>query len=475
MRALVWFRSDLRVDDNTALAEACERADRGVVGVFLVSPSQWRAHGWGDMKAAFTLRNVRALSERLAGLNVALLVRVVDRFDGAPAALLAIAREHGCDELFFNAEHEVNEAARDEAVREAFDEAGLRVRVRQDQTIVPPREIKTNDGGFYSVFTPFRKRWAAVLAEAGGPDVRSAPSRRSSMVGAPEDVPEEIDGFDLSRDREDLWPAGEEAALGRLGAFIRWRIEAYKDDRDPPAAEGTSRLSAYLSSGVISPRRCLVASMEANGGAFDDFKGGAGTWISELVWREFYKHVLVGYPRVCRGSAFRKETDRVSWREDAEALEAWRAGRTGVPIVDAGMRQLLDEGWMHNRVRMIAAMFLTKDLLIDWREGERHFARHLVDLDFASNNGGWQWSASTGTDAAPYFRIFNPYSQSRRFDPEGAYIRAHVPELAEVGAGSLHEEGGIPDLVRSAIGYPGPIVEHARGRARALEAFEGIS
>lgn len=466
MRALMWFRNDLRVDDNTALADACERADE-VVGVFLVSEGQWREHGWGDRKIAFVLRHVASLSERLATLNIALRVEACDRFDDAPEVIASIAADQDCDEVWANREYEVNERRRDDAVGERLADSGVDFRLRHDQTMLAPASVKTNEDGYYTVFTPYRRRWVDVFKSEGA-DARSVPKARGSMISTSDvSLIDVEDAFD-----ESLWPLGEQAAKKRLSAFVRSRAGAYKDDRDVPGDDGTSRLSPYLAAGVISARRCLEAAIEANDGRVDDFKTGAGTWISELIWRDFYKHVLVGYPRVSKDRAFKRDTEKIEWRDDQAALEAWKEGRTGVPIVDAGMRQLAAEGWMHNRVRMITAMFLTKQLLIDWREGERHFARHLIDLDFASNNGGWQWAASTGTDAAPYFRIFNPYSQSKRYDGDGVYIKRHVPELKDVSAAALHDEDALLDGVAS--GYPTPIVEHGAGRERALAAFKAL-
>jgi deoxyribodipyrimidine photo-lyase len=225
---------------------------------------------------------------------------------------------------------------------------------------------------------------------------------------------------------------------------------------------------------VLSPRQCLHAALAANQGEFDSGNPGVVTWINELLWREFYKHILVGYPRVSRHRAFRLETEAVPWRHAPQELAAWQEGRTGLPIIDAAMRQLLATGWMHNRLRMIVAMFLTKNLLIDWREGERFFMRHLIDGDLAANNGGWQWSASTGTDAAPYFRIFNPISQSQKFDPDGHFIRQWVPELAGLNKRDIHDPSSLGGLFAPS-GYPRPIVDLSRSRERALAAFKNLS
>ena len=280
-----------------------------------------------------------------------------------------------------------------------------------------------------------------------------------------------IRGFTGNR-RPDLWPEGERAARRRLESFVAKRIERYHATRDLPAINGTSTLSPYLAVGVLSPRQCLEAALAVNNGRLDSGRKGVATWISELVWREFYRHILIGYPRVCMNRPFRLQTESLPWRYDEELFRAWCAGRTGVPIVDAGMRQLVQTGWMHNRVRMIVAMFLAKDLFIDWRWGERHFMRHLVDGDFASNNGGWQWSASTGTDAASYFRILNPFKQSRRYDTNGDYIRRFVPELRDASADELHVPHKHDALKKD---YPQPIVDHEIVRRSAIEAFRVLS
>ena len=239
-----------------------------------------------------------------------------------------------------------------------------------------------------------------------------------------------------------------------------------------PSRNGTSLLSPYLAAGVLSPRQCLHAAIDANGGTLTGGRPGVQTWISELIWREFFTHVLVGFPHVCRHLPFRRETDRVAWRRDKQLFERWKTGTTGYPIVDAAQRQLLRTGWMHNRLRMVSAMFLSKDLLLDWRLGERHFMRHLIDGDLAANNGGWQWSASTGTDAAPYFRIFNPAAQSKKFDPDGTFIKRFCPELKSVAANAIHDPSRWPEDLRASLDYPALIVDHAAARCEAIKAFE---
>ncbi len=470
MRALMWFRSDLRIRDNTALHRACKTADEGVIAVFSVCPEQWADHDWGSMKVDFVLRNVRALSESLSRLNIPLLLIRARYFAELPAKLLRLARRHRCTALHFNQEYEVNELRRDREVVALFEKRGLQVQTYTDQTIQDVSKIRTGSGGWYAVFTPFRRKWCQSIQQGTVPDVWPTPKRMARLSVSPGRVPARVSGFAGLR-RPDLWPEGERVAHQRLRAFVSRRIRRYDESRDVPALNGTSALSPYLAAGVLSPRQCLSAALEANNDLLDSGEPGVTTWISELIWREFYRHVLLGFPRICRNRPFRVETDRLPWRCDEQHFRAWCQGLTGVPIVDAGMRQLAQTGWMHNRLRMIVAMYLTKDLFIDWRWGERFFMQHLVDGDVASNNGGWQWSASTGTDAAPYFRIFNPVSQSRRYDRDGDFIRRFVPELGELPARTIHEPhaGTAP-----AVDYPRPLVDHRTARGRAIREFQRL-
>jgi deoxyribodipyrimidine photo-lyase len=458
------------MDDNPALARAVRSSTNGTLAVFFCCPQQWRAHDWGPPKVDFVLRSLRSLSADLEKAGIALLVETVPTFDAAPGALLDIAQRHECDRLLFNLEYEVNERHRDRRVRELFATHSIDVETFEDQTVVPPGSLLTGKGTFYTVFSPFRRAWIGHLDRAGLPEPSPASSSGAELICPPGVVPDRIEGFETFS-AADQWPAGETAAAKALDEFIEERIENYDRTRDLPALNGTSTLSPHLAAGTLSIRRCLTAAVAANRGRLDGGGKGIDVWISELVWREFYRHVLVGYPRVSKHRPFKESTASIGWRSDDDELEAWKEGRTGVPFVDAGMRQLLATGWMHNRVRMVTAMFLTKDLLIDWRLGEAHFMSHLVDADLANNNGGWQWSASTGTDAAPYFRIFNPWTQGKKFDPGGEYIQRWIPELRDVSAQSLHQPGGLSDEQRSSLGYPQPIVDHKSARIRALEAF----
>ncbi len=469
MPRVVWFRSDLRVGDNRALARACAASADGVVGVFAITPEQWRAHDWGSPKVGFVLRSLVDLKEQLARLRVPLRVIETPSFDGVPDALRSLAEELGAGHVHWNREYEVNEIARDEAVVSALESAGIEAHEEHDQCIGPAHAIRTKSGGFYTVYSPFRRAWEARFDEDGGYQPLPAPGRQPETHVASDEVPIEVPGYQAAEIEWDLWPVGEGAALQRLRSFLEQRGDAYKDDRDTPSIDATSALSPYLAAGVISARVCFHEAYVANGRALDGGSRGLVHWMRELLWREFYKHVLIGFPRVCRNEPFRADTRRIPWREDEAAYDAWREGRTGFPIVDAAMRQLEQTGWMHNRLRMIVAMFLSKDLLLDWRQGERHFMQKLVDADFANNNGGWQWSSSTGTDAAPYFRIYNPTTQSERHDGDGAFIRRYLPELADLDDRAIHDPS---ELDRARLGYPQPIVDHARARERAIEVFK---
>jgi len=476
MRSLMWFRSDLRVRDNTALVAAC-RDRGGCVGLFVISPGEWRAHDVAPVRIEFMLRTLAELSVSLAKLNIPLLIAQAARPADVPATALRIAKENGCERLYFNREYEVNESRRDAAVTALFQSEHLAVDSHDDQSILAPGRVRTQEGRAFTVFTPFKKRWLAALEEEGGHPPLGLPAKQPETGIAPSHIPEQLKGF-TSRIPAETWPAGERAAQTRLDRFCKDHIDAYKAERDLPALDSTSTLSPYLAVGSISPRHCLAAAREANSNEADGGKLGPATWISELIWREFYIHVMQAFPRICMHRAFKPETERLRWSDSDEHFAAWCEGRTGVPIVDAAMRQLVQTGWMHNRLRMITAMFLTKDLFIDWRRGEKFFMQNLVDGFLASNNGGWQWSASTGTDAAPYFRIFNPFSQSRTCDPRGTFIRRYCPELAHLTDDEIHEphsdKTGVPPLARATLDYPPPLTDHRTARDRVMKAFSAL-
>lgn len=472
MQRLMWLRTDLRTQDNTALSEAMLSGP--TIALYLITPQQWQRHDDAPCKVDFWLRNLAELQRALARLNVPLLIRHCADWSDAPAQLAEVCHQHNVCAVHVNEEYGVNESLRDQQVAAYLRQQDIAWHSHLDQLFFRPGSVLTRSGGYFQVYSQFRKvcyeRLHSALPACIAPLRPQAP-----LAIASDPIPGAVAGFTTSgASLRELWPAGEDAAQQRLQRFADEQVSDYDRQRDFPARPGTSQLSAYLAAGVLSPRQCLHAALSANQGEFDSGNPGAVTWINELLWREFYKHILVGYPRVSRHRAFRLETEALRWRDAPQELAAWQEGRTGLPLIDAAMRQLQATGWMHNRLRMVVAMFLTKNLLIDWREGERFFMRQLIDGDLAANNGGWQWSASTGTDAAPYFRIFNPISQSQKFDPDGHFIRHWLPELASLNKRDIHDPAALGGLLAPS-GYPRPIVDLSRSRERALSAFKDLN
>jgi deoxyribodipyrimidine photo-lyase len=461
-RGLHWFRNDLRLQDNTALAALAECAEEWLP-VFVLDPRIVGDAKSGAPRMRFLLDCLERLGHALEKRGVPLLVRT-----GRPEQVLPrLLHEAGARILSFNEDTTPFARRRDEAVRRAVEKQGAEVLSRVDHVAFRDGDVRTASGGSYSVYTPYRKSWWKRWREDPRRPVRMGrlpppiPGFSASPVADPREFGLEVRGADGAA----APTGGEEAAKRRLDAFLEGAARRYHEDRDRPDLDGTSRLSPYLRFGAISVRQCFEHGEDA-AASEPALRRGVGKWLDELVWREFYAAILERHPRVLRES-YRREYDALVWNDDARGFEAWCEGQTGFPIVDAGMRQLRATGWMHNRVRMIVASFLTKDLLIDWREGERFFFEQLVDGDPASNNGGWQWAASTGTDAQPYFRIFNPVAQGRRWDREGRYVRRWVPELRAVPDPHLHApwEAGLPS------DYPPPVVDHRERRELALERY----
>jgi len=461
-RAVHWFRNDLRLRDNRALRLAASAADE-LVPLFVLDATLLRAETTGPPR-------VRFLIDCLARLDADLRARggrglVVRR--GDPRKVVpAVVEESGASLLSFGRDATPYARPRDEAVRRAVERAGAEVRTAKDRVVFEASELRTQEGRAYRVYTPYRNAWRARLERDPQPAER-APRLPPVAPGIASDGVPEARALGFADDGTEVPTGGEAAARRRLRAFLDDGVVHYRRDRDRPAVDGTSRLSPYLRLGAISARECVEAA-GARAAADRRAARGAWAWIDELVWRDFYAAVLAETPGLRRES-LREEFRDLRWDDDDEAFRAWCEGRTGYPFVDAGMRQLRATGWMHNRVRMVVAMFLTKDLLLDWRRGERFFLRRLVDGDPASNAGGWQWSASTGTDAAPYFRILNPVTQGRRYDPEGEYVRRFVPELRELPQRFVHEPWKAP---QPPADYPLPIVDHAERRREALRRFE---
>lgn len=464
MKTLVWLRNDLRLNDNPALFRGCETGD-GAVAIYVICAEYIERHAIAPVRLDFVRRHLQVLLPQLAAIHVPLLVECVDKAAEIPALMLGIARQYGCERLHFNAEYPLDELARDREVAALLREHGFAVKRFHDRAIVPPGLIRNGQAEPYKVFTAFKRKWLQTVMPLHLQPL-TAPIKQNAtdeMAISSQGIDDLFNPFAM-QDLHQLWPAGEQEAYARLTHFVEESLHDYEDQRDFPAIEGTSSLSPYLAVGAISPRQCVAAVLLANRGEWDSGSQGAKCWLGEIIWREFYQHVVVDYPQVCKGRAMQAHTEAFPWQTNAETFSRWCNGQTGIPIVDAAMMQLNTTGWMHNRLRMVVAMFLTKNLQIDWRMGEGYFMSRLIDGDFAANNGGWQWSASTGTDAAPYFRIFNPVSQSRRFDPDGSFIRTYLPQLAHLSAKEIH-------LPPPTAGYPAPIVDLASSRKYTIELF----
>lgn len=463
---LMWFRHDLRLNDNLALSAACRSADATVIALYIATPKQWQQHAMSSRQAAYIHAHLTALRASLEEKGIPLAFVEVDDFAASVEALKIFCDEHEVSSLFYNYQYEVNERQRDAAVEKALD--GVRCQGFDDSVILPPGAVMTGNHEMYKVFTPFKKAWLTRMND-GMPECVAAPAKQKNaahnVTSAPITFSYPQQDFDAS-----LFAADEKDAIRQLRQFCQQGAGEYASQRDFPAIEGTSRLSAALAIGAISPRQCLHRLLTEQPKTLDD--GPGSVWLNELIWREFYRHLMTYNPALCKHRPFIGWTERVKWRVSPEHLKAWQEGQTGYPIVDAAMRQLNATGWMHNRLRMIAASFLVKDLLIDWREGERYFMSQLIDGDLAANNGGWQWAASTGTDAAPYFRIFNPTTQGERFDKEGEFIRQWVSELAEVPQKAIHEPWKWADKEGVTLAYPRPIVCHKQARSETLAAYE---
>ncbi len=446
--SVMWFRRDLRLGDNPALLEAA--ADGPILPLFVLDPALWGPAG--PSRRAYLAASLRALDGRLRQRKTQLSVV---RGDPVRRVVLA-AKEVGAERVHVAADHGPYGRRRDRDVEQALADAGIELVRTGSAYAVAPGRVESGSGEPYKVFTPYSKAWA----DHGWRSPVDPPTG-ASWLGLDEDTTNVPDP-PLPRGLE-LPEAGEAAAWRRWEEFLE-RVDAYDEERDKPGVDGTSRMSVHLKWGEIHPRTMLAALARRR-------SAGAAVYRKELAWREFYADVLFHQPRTAR-DYLRPEFARMAYDRPGAQVEAWQEGRTGFPVVDAGMRQLRATGWMHNRVRMIAASFLVKDLHVEWQHGARHFMRWLVDGDLASNQHGWQWTAGCGTDAAPYFRVFNPTTQGKKFDPDGRYVRRWVEELRDPDrVPDPHD----PDAdTRELVGYPAPIVDHRRERQEALHRWEAI-
>lgn len=463
-RALVWLRRDLRLDDNAALYHAL-RSGAEVTLAFVFDTAILDPLPRADRRVEFIHGSLVALKAAAKAAGGDVLIR----HGAAETEIVKLARDLGVEAVYCNHDYEPQAIARDARVARQLEAEGIAFRTSKDQVILEKDEVLTGSNTMFSVFTPYSKAWrnACDAFQLKSYPVHAYLDRLEKRH--PEPMPSlKAIGFETTNLADLHIEPGADGAAHLFQDFLR-RIDGYRDRRDFPGIKGVSYLSVHLRFGTISIRSLARTAM-AHGGE------GAETWVKELVWREFYQQVLWHRPDVVE-HAFKSDLDDLAFSTNEDHFKAWREGRTGYPLVDAAQRQLNETGYMHNRLRMVSASFLVKDLLIDWRWGERYFAEKLIDYDLASNNGGWQWAAGTGCDAQPYFRIFNPVSQSTKFDAEGAFIRRYVPEIAGLDASAIHAPWLAKPLDLAAAGvelgktYPAPIVDHATQREKALRLF----
>ena len=422
MTNLFIFSNDLRLEDNAALYNA-SLGRNGLEALFLFNKDKWQLHYESPLKIKFQLNNLEIIKEELNNLNINLRV-LSPKLDDENKLILEEALKINASKVFINTEYGFNEKQRDENLKKllAYNRIDL---IEFDSSIINPKKIVTGAGTYFKVFTPYSRSFREELNKEYL-QCFPAPVKQQTKIGDSDEIPRfELENA-LKKNALKLHEPGEKAAIEILENFFENKISDYKVARDFPAQDSTSKLSVYLSSGIISAKKCVSKLLEIS----EDTPGtGEYSWFNEIIWREFYKYIIFHYPRVSMRKSFNEKYDQVIWRDDEEDFIAWTKGETGFPIIDAAMKQLLNTGWMHNRLRMIVAMFLSKNLLIDWKRGEEFFMQNLIDGDHASNVGGWQWSASTGVDAAPYFRIFNPITQSEKFDKEGLFLKHYLPNL----------------------------------------------
>lgn len=469
---VVWLRNDLRCYDNAALFHAVEAAragsDSAVVAIFIATPVSWQQHHMAAIKQDFIRRRVLQMQAELAEQGIALLALEAEHYRDCNAIFSKLCAA-GMVALYGQAEYELREQQRDKLISQQLEDAGVAVNWYDRLCVMPPGSIKTQSGDTYKVFTPFKRNWLARLHEQG---VRCYPRARSAALYDVQSLANQLSVPPMASAEQSsvAWPVAEQWVLDRMREFCQQQVGNYQTARDFPAVNGTSGLSVYLACGVLSAQQCVNRLQLEAAALLELEKSGASVWLSELIWREFYKHILVAYPDLIKHVPFQTDTAAIRWRNSKEWFKAWCDGKTGYPIVDAAMRQLNQTGWMHNRLRMITASFLVKDLQIDWRWGEQYFMSKLIDGEFAANNGGWQWAASTGTDAAPYFRIFNPVTQSERFDPDGEFIRQFIPELAKLDNKEIHW----PHKKLTPAGYWPAVVDHNEARKITLALFTEV-
>ncbi|MFA0114722.1 deoxyribodipyrimidine photo-lyase [Vibrio sp. 10N.261.46.E11] len=476
MSDILWIRRDLRIHDNPALVSAVEN---GVsIAVFISTPQQWQQHHLAPIKADFIYRHLKQLESQLAEFGITLLHLKATDFNDQATKLIDLCKQLDSQSVYTNSEPEVDEQVRDQQLISR----GVNLQISHCDVMLPLGSVLNQQGEMFKVFTPFKNAWLkqvqakgiecshAPVIPAESPDDQCLKTQLPDSLSAYR-LADDYD-FDFPRVDSSRWPMSENVLSSVIPNFLANKVNDYAHLRDIPSVKGTSGLSPYLTIGAVSPRWLAIQLIQQQPDLLFDSQLPAFSWLNELIWRDFYKHLMFHHPKLVKGANFQQKYNGLDWYQDHPSFKAWCEGKTGYPLVDAAMRQLVDTGWMHNRLRMVVASFLTKHLLIDWRWGERFFMTHLIDGDFSANNGGWQWASSTGCDAQPYFRIFNPITQSEKFDPEGIFIRKYIPELQNIPDKHVHFPHNY--IAKNGINseYWQPIVEHKEARLRALAFFK---
>ena len=470
---LLWFRHDLRSNDNPALQYFLSRAspEKKRNAIFFISEEQWLTHDWSAIKIDFIKRHAVALVDELAALNVQLSIVVAPHFSDQISYLKNYCDENKIKQVVANSELEVNECLRDKTCQDN----GVPLILFEADVIVPKGKIVTQTGNMYKVFTPFKRAWITYVRDHGFDYLGDINNQQANINNQwANNNNQWANNRDILAQPDSLsskWPLVTQLMDNALPLFYCNKISQYKSQRDIPSIKGTSGISAYLAAGVLSPRYIFQSLLNRFPDILIESDSDEFCWLNEIIWREFYRHLMFDQPRLCKHQCFNEKYHDVLWPYDRQLFTTWCEGKTGYPLVDAAMRQLNQTGWMHNRLRMVVASFLTKHLLIDWRLGEKYFMQHLIDGDLASNNGGWQWASSTGCDAQPYFRIFNPIRQSERFDPNGEFIRKYIPELKAIPDKQIHFPHKYIKQNNLSIYWPA-IVDHKEARLNALAFYK---
>jgi deoxyribodipyrimidine photo-lyase len=460
---LVWLRNDLRLEDNPALHYASITGKVRVV--YILTFKQWKIHNVSEASIAFRLARVKELAVECGDLGIEFEILQVDLFSQVSELLKVYCQDHNIDSLWYNKETPFDENKRDQEVKQTLESISVKTHDKPYDLIVS-QPVYNLAGNAFKVFTAYYKKWLIMLQNQNNKVLDSPSSQGQKIINNTKIIDNTHSEF-----RIDLWPVDSEEINKRFNRFTKKKIFDYESLRDFPSSPATSLLSPYLALGMIGPRQCLekIRLSYENSGDHGNEQWLSDPWLRELTWRDYYRQLMIHFPHVSKNKDFKSNTQNIPWMDEGEEYKAWCKGQTGFPLIDAAMRQLNQTGWMHNRLRMLAASFLTKLLFIDWRTGEKYFMQTLIDAEHSANNGGWQWSASTGCDSAPYFRVFNPTRQSEKFDKTGDFIRKFVPELASLDNKSIHNPS---DQQRLNNNYPGPVVDYKFARIRAIELFK---